>query len=122
MGVLNLTTDSFSDGGKFNKRHKGIRHAFQMFEAGANIIDVGGEATRPGSKAVNAKLEWSRVEKVEDVVKTGDKVRVKLIKVDDQGRFDFSRKALLEKPEGYVERPKRDNRSRNNKKRFNKRN
>ena len=69
-----------------------------------------------------SELEWSRVEKVEDVVKTGDKVRVKLIKVDDQGRFDFSRKALLEKPEGYVERPKRDNRSRNNKKRFNKRN
>jgi len=40
-------------------------------------------------------------------LKRGDKVRVKLIKVDDQGRLDFSRKALLEKPEGYVERPKR---------------
>ena len=54
-----------------------------------------------------SELEWHRVEKVEDVLKRGDEVRVKLIKVDDQGRLDFSRKALLEKPEGYVERPKR---------------
>ena len=54
-----------------------------------------------------SELEWNRVDKVEDVVKTGDPVRVKLIKVDDQGRLDFSRKALIEKPEGYVERPKR---------------
>jgi polyribonucleotide nucleotidyltransferase len=54
-----------------------------------------------------SELEWHRVDKVEDVVKTGDPIRVKLIKVDDQGRLDFSRKALLEKPEGYVERPKR---------------
>ncbi len=54
-----------------------------------------------------SELEWHRVEKVEDVLNTGDKVKVKLIKVDDQGRLDFSRKALLEKPEGYVERPKR---------------
>ena len=64
-----------------------------------------------------SELEWHRVEKVEDVVKPGDPVRVKLIKVDDQGRLDFSRKALLEKPEGYVERPPRerhDNRRSNN--------
>ena len=54
-----------------------------------------------------SELEWHRVEKVEDVLKTGDAVKVKLIKVDDQGRLDFSRKALLEKPEGYVERPRR---------------
>ena len=60
-----------------------------------------------------SELEWHRVEKVEDVLKRGDKVRVKLIKVDDQGRLDFSRKALLEKPEGYVERPKRPRRDGN---------
>jgi len=54
-----------------------------------------------------SELEWHRVEKVEDVLNTGDDVRVKLIKIDDQGRLDFSRKALLEKPEGYVERPKK---------------
>ena len=55
-----------------------------------------------------SEMEWHRVDKVEDVVKPGDSVRVKLIKVDDQGRLDFSRKALLEKPEGYVERPPRE--------------
>ena len=55
-----------------------------------------------------SELEDFRVEKVEDVLNIGDEVRIKLIKVDDQGRLDFSRKALLEKPEGYVERPPRE--------------
>lgn len=58
-----------------------------------------------------SELEWNRVERVEDVVKTGDKVKVRLKRIDDQGRLDFSRKALLPKPEGYVERPPRDNRN-----------
>jgi len=52
-----------------------------------------------------SEMEWRRVEKVEDVCKPGDVMKIKLIKIDDQGRFDFSRKALLLKPEGYVERP-----------------
>ena len=64
MGVLNLTPDSFSDGGKFNTKKKGVEHAIQMFKAGANIIDVGGESTRPGSKSINVKLEWNRIEKI----------------------------------------------------------
>jgi dihydropteroate synthase len=64
MGVLNLTPDSFSDGGKFNLSNKGRKHALEMFKSGANIIDVGGESTRPGSKAVNNKLEWKRIEKL----------------------------------------------------------
>jgi len=64
MGVLNLTPDSFSDGGKFNSKKKGTQHALEMFQSGANIIDIGGESTRPGSNAVNIKLEWSRIEKV----------------------------------------------------------
>ncbi len=64
MGVLNLTPDSFSDGGKFNSLIKGPKHAFEMFKLGADIIDVGGESTRPGSKEVNKKLEWSRISKI----------------------------------------------------------
>ena len=64
MGVLNLTPDSFSDGGKFNTKKRGINHALQMFKSGANIIDVGGESTRPGSISVNEKLEWRRLEKI----------------------------------------------------------
>jgi dihydropteroate synthase len=63
MGVLNLTPDSFSDGGKFNFNKRGIDHALKMFKYGANIIDVGGESTRPGSNTVNKKLEWNRIEK-----------------------------------------------------------
>ena len=63
MGVLNLTPDSFSDGGKFNKDNKGLKHALNMFESGANIVDVGGESTRPGSKSIDQKIEWERIEK-----------------------------------------------------------
>ena len=64
MGVLNITPDSFSDGGKFNSKKKGKKHAMEMFNSGANIIDVGGESTRPGSDEVNEKIEWKRVEKI----------------------------------------------------------
>ena len=62
MGVLNLTPDSFSDGGKFNKKKKAQRHIFEMIKKGAKIIDVGGESTRPGPKTVPAKVEWKRIE------------------------------------------------------------
>ena len=64
MGVLNLTPDSFSDGGKFNTGKKGLNHALEMFNSGANIIDIGGESTRPGSKTVDKKTEWKRIEKI----------------------------------------------------------
>ena len=68
-----------------------------------------------------SELEWRRVEKVEDVLNKGDEVRVKLIKIDDQGRLDFSRKALIEKPEGYVDKPKEPRRDNRDKKPFKKR-
>jgi len=55
-----------------------------------------------------SELEWRRVDKVEDVCGPGDTMKIKLIKIDDQGRLDFSRKALLEKPEGWTPPPKRD--------------
>jgi len=61
MGVLNLTPDSFSDGGKFNKVNIGVKHAYEMIKAGANLIDVGGESTRPGSKTIKKKIEWNRI-------------------------------------------------------------
>ena len=64
MGVLNLTPDSFSDGGKFNSKKKGINHAIRLFNCGANLIDIGGESTRPGSKVIKENLEWQRIEKI----------------------------------------------------------
>ena len=63
MGVLNLTPDSFSDGGRFNKEDRGFKHAKNLFNLGAKIIDVGGESTRPGSKEVKLKDEWQRIKK-----------------------------------------------------------
>ena len=61
MGILNLTPDSFSDGGKFNKNNKSFKHVKEMILSGANIIDVGGESTRPGSKTIKPEVEWKRV-------------------------------------------------------------
>ena len=61
MGILNLTPDSFSDGGKFNKNNKSLKHINEMINSGATIIDIGGESTRPGSKTINPAVEWRRV-------------------------------------------------------------
>lgn len=61
MGVLNVTPDSFSDGGRFFDREKAATHALSMARDGADIIDIGGESTRPGSKEVSAEEELSRV-------------------------------------------------------------
>ena len=64
LGVLNLTPDSFSDGGKFNSKKKGINHAINLINSGANLIDIGGESTRPGSKPIKENLEWQRINKI----------------------------------------------------------
>jgi len=61
MGVLNLTPDSFSDGGKFNNKKKALKQISYMIDSGAKIIDVGGESTRPGSKTIDPNIEWKRV-------------------------------------------------------------
>lgn len=61
MGILNVTPDSFSDGGKFLDKTKAVDYAIEMIEAGANIIDVGGESTRPGSEPVSESEELNRV-------------------------------------------------------------
>lgn len=61
MGVLNLTPDSFSDGGRYTDEQSALIHARQMVEEGARIIDVGGESTRPGSKRVSVEEQLSRI-------------------------------------------------------------
>jgi len=76
MGILNLTPDSFSDGGKFNKKKAGLKQAFNLLEFGADIIDVGGESTRPGSKSISEKEEWNRIEKI--IRKIGKKIPLSL--------------------------------------------
>lgn len=61
MGVLNVTPDSFSDGGEFLATEAAVRHGLEMAESGAMIIDVGGESTRPGAKPVSPGEEMGRV-------------------------------------------------------------
>jgi len=61
MGILNATPDSFSDGGKFNQLDAALNHIESMLKHGADIIDVGGESTRPGAKKVNNEQELARV-------------------------------------------------------------
>ncbi len=113
MGVLNLTPDSFSDGGKFNKKNKGTKHAIDMLKAGAKLIDVGGESTRPGSKAVDVKLEWSRINKVlklickkipvsldtrkSEIMKKGIKLGIKIINDVSGLSYDQNTMEILKK-------------------------
>lgn len=61
MGILNVTPDSFSDGGRFDRVDTAIEHALSMYKAGADIIDIGGESTRPGASSVDAQQELDRV-------------------------------------------------------------
>ena len=63
MGVINLTPDSFSDGGKYNKKNSGFNHASYLIKKGCKILDIGGESTRPGAKDVNKIIEWKRINK-----------------------------------------------------------
>src|SRR5256885_6419405 len=61
MGVLNVTPDSFSDGGRYFDPDAALRHGLGLVDAGADLVDVGGESTRPGSDPVSAEEEWRRV-------------------------------------------------------------
>ena len=64
MGIVNVTPDSFSDGGKFNTPEEAIRRAKNLIEEGAAIIDIGGESTRPGATPISWEEEWARIEPV----------------------------------------------------------
>jgi len=113
MGVLNLTPDSFSDGGKFNSKKKGTNHALKMYQSGANIIDVGGESTRPGSKTVNETLEWKRINKIlkliskkipvsldtrkSEIMEKGVKLGVKIINDVSGLSYDHQTSSILKK-------------------------
>ena len=69
MGILNVTPDSFSDGGRFDNLNIALRQAKTMADGGAAIIDIGGESTRPGSKSVSVQEEQDRVIPVIEAVK-----------------------------------------------------
>ncbi len=70
MGILNVTPDSFSDGGKLNSTAAAVKASIKMIEAGADIIDIGGESTRPGAKKVSIETEMNRTIPVIKALKT----------------------------------------------------
>ena len=90
MGILNMTPDSFSDGGKFNSTKKAVRRVEEMIKDGADIIDVGGESTRPGSKIISQKNELQRVKNIIKIFKK--KYKNILLSVDTRKSLvmDFS--------------------------------
>ena len=62
VGILNITPDSFSDGGLFNTKDKAIFKIKQLIEDGASVIDIGAESTRPFAKSITQREEWARLE------------------------------------------------------------
>ncbi|WP_208993544.1 dihydropteroate synthase [Labrenzia sp. CP4] len=83
MGILNVTPDSFSDGGRHANADAALRRAQEMILEGADILDVGGESTRPGSEPVPLDLEWSRLDPILDqVIDMGTPVSIDTYKAE----------------------------------------
>ncbi len=78
MGILNITPDSFSDGGRFIDTEKAVERAFEMEREGADIIDIGGESTRPFSEPVSLKEELKRVIPVIKKIREKSKIRISI--------------------------------------------
>ncbi len=78
MGIVNVTPDSFSDGGKFVDRDRAVEHALQLVEQGADILDIGGESTRPGATPVAADEELRRVIPVIERLSTQTQVPISI--------------------------------------------
>ena len=68
MGILNVTPDSFSDGGKWNGYDAAMRHAEELLEGGTDILDIGGESTRPGHRQITSEEEITRTAPVIEAV------------------------------------------------------
>ena len=108
MGILNMTPDSFSDGGKYNKYSSAKKQLNHPFDSGSVLVDIGGESTRPGSKAVKSNIEWNRVKKIlkefskkklisldtrkSDIMENGIKQGVKII--NDVSGLNYDKKSI----------------------------
>ncbi len=90
MGILNVTTDSFSDGGQFIRTQIAIDHALQMEEDGADIIDIGGESTRPGAKPLELQDELDRITPVIEGIRQHSNVCISI----DSYKAEVADKAL----------------------------
>jgi dihydropteroate synthase len=92
MGILNITPDSFSDGGLFQNPEKALDHALKMQEEGADFIDLGAESTRPGSEPVSAEEEWKRLAPVLKKIVSRLKIPISI----DTYKASVAEKALQE--------------------------
>lgn len=92
VGVLNVTPDSFSDGGKFNTVEKALKHALEMEIAGADIIDIGGESTGPGSKDISEEEELLRVIPILKALRPKTKLQISI----DTYKSQVAKQALQE--------------------------
>lgn len=90
MGILNVTPDSFSDGGRFDNPNIALREAATMVEGGAAIIDIGGESTRPGSRGVTSAEELDRVIPVIEAVRSITDIPISI----DTSKADVMREAV----------------------------
>jgi len=90
MGILNVTTDSFSDGGQFIDRDIAVNHALEMEKSGADIIDIGGESTRPGAEPVTMEEELDRVISIIEGIRSNSNVCISI----DTYKADVADKAL----------------------------
>jgi len=91
MGILNVTPDSFSDGGIFKDHQEAITYALQMEKDGADIIDIGGESTRPGAIQVEIKEELSRVISVIEGIRKNSNIAISI----DTYKSNVAQKAIL---------------------------
>ena len=90
MGILNVTPDSFSDGGMFFDKEYAVAHALRMESLGADIVDVGGESTRPGAKAVSAAEECNRIVPVVKSLSRRSRIPISV----DTSKSEVARRAL----------------------------
>ena len=76
MGILNLTPDSFSDGGKWDSLEKAIYRAQEIENQGADFLDIGAQSTRPGYTPIDEQQEWERLEKILKLIRSKVKIPI----------------------------------------------
>ena len=106
MGILNLTTDSFADGGRHNSFEAGVARGLEMIAEGVDIIDIGGESTRPGADRVSAEEEQARVLPViAELSKHGIKISIDTMRADTAEKAVHAGAAIINDVSGGLSDP-----------------
>ena len=92
MGILNLTPDSFYDGGQFFDSKSAVHHGLKLIEAGADVVDIGGQSTRPGAANISVSQEWERIQPaIEGILERNPKAWISV----DTFHAEVARRALV---------------------------